>query len=107
MEPTVNLTNRRVFMMTLAAGTSALAAGAALAQAKLDEKDPTAAALGYVADTAKADKKKYPKHDAATQKCSTCQLFQGKAGAAEGPCPLFPGKVVAANGWCASWVKKA
>jgi hypothetical protein len=107
MEPTVTLTNRRVFMMTLAAGTSALAAGAALAQAKLDEKDPTAAALGYVADSAKADKKKYPKHDAATQTCANCQLFQGKAGAAEGGCPLFPGKTVAAKGWCASWVKKA
>jgi uncharacterized low-complexity protein len=101
----VNLTNRRVFMMTLAAGTSALAT-AAMAQAKLDEKDPTAVALGYVADTAKADQKKYPKHGA-SQKCSNCQLFQGKAGAAEGPCPLFPGKSVAANGWCASWVKKA
>jgi hypothetical protein len=101
----VNLTNRRVFMMTLAAGTSALAT-AAMAQAKLDEKDPTAVALGYVADTTKADQKKYPKHEA-SQKCSNCQLFQGKAGAAEGPCPLFPGKSVAANGWCASWVKKA
>ena len=93
-------------MLTLAAGSSALASSAAMAQAKLDEKDPTAAALGYVSDTAKADTKKYPKHEAA-QKCSNCQLFQGKAGAAEGPCPLFPGKTVAANGWCASWVKKA
>jgi hypothetical protein len=93
-------------MMSLVAGTSALAASAAMAQAKLDEKDPTAVALGYVADTAKADKKKYPKHDVA-QKCSNCQLFQAKAGAAEGGCPLFPGKTVAANGWCASWVKKA
>jgi hypothetical protein len=102
----VSSTNRRVFILSLAAGTSALATSAAMAQAKLDEKDPTAAALGYVADTAKADKKKYPKHDVA-QKCSNCQLFQGKAGAAEGGCPLFPGKTVAANGWCASWVKKA
>jgi len=93
-------------MLTLAAGTSALAASRAMAQAKLDEKDPTAAALGYVAETAKADKKKYPKHDVA-QKCSNCQLFQAKAGATEGACPLFPGKSVAANGWCASWVKKA
>ena len=92
-------------MMTLAAGSSALACGAAMAQAKLDEKDPTAAALGYVADTAKADKKKYPKHEAA-QKCSNCQLFQGKAGAADGPCPLCPGKTVSANAWCASWLKK-
>jgi len=102
----VSSTNRRVFILTLAAGTSALATSAAMAQAKLDEKDPTAVALGYVADSAKADKKKYPKHDVA-QKCSNCQLFQAKAGAAEGGCPLFPGKSVAANGWCASWVKKA
>jgi hypothetical protein len=102
----VSSTNRRVFILTLAAGTSALATSAAMAQAKLDEKDATAVALGYVADSAKADKKKYPKHDVA-QKCSNCQLFQGKAGATEGGCPLFPGKTVAANGWCASWVKKA
>lgn len=102
----MNPTNRRVFMMTLAAGTSALAASRAMAQAKLDEKDPTAVALGYVVDSAKADKKKYPKHDVA-QTCANCQLFQAKPGAAEGLCPLFPGKTVAAKGWCASWVKKA
>jgi hypothetical protein len=102
----MNPTNRRVFLFTLAAGSSALASSAAMAQAKLDEKDPTAVALGYVADTAKADKKKYPKHEAA-QTCANCQLFQGKPGGADGPCPLFPGKTVAAKGWCASWVKKA
>jgi hypothetical protein len=93
-------------MLTLVAGSSALAAASAHAQAKVDEKDPAAIALGYVADTARADQKKYAKHEA-SQKCSNCQLFQGKAGAADGPCPLFPGKTVAANGWCASWVKKA
>ena len=102
----MNLTNRRVFMKTVAAGGCALAAGATLAQAKLDEKDATAVALGYVTDTAKADKKKYPKHEP-TQSCANCHLFQGKAGAADGPCPLFPGKTVSAKGWCASWVKKA
>lgn len=100
------MTNRRVFMMTLVAGPSAIAASAAMAQAKLDEKDPQAVALGYVADTTKADTKKFPKHDNA-QKCSTCQLFTGKAGAADGPCSLFQGKLVSANGWCSAWVKKA
>ena len=50
----MNLTNRRVFMKTVAAGGCVLAAGAARAQAKLDEKDATAVALGYVTDTAKA-----------------------------------------------------
>lgn len=99
-------TNRRVFMMTLAAGTSALAASAAMAQAKVDEKDPQAVALGYVADTTKADTKKFPKHSN-DQNCANCQLFQGKPKEAFGPCPLFAGKVVAAAGWCSAWVKKA
>jgi High potential iron-sulfur protein len=102
----VNLTNRRVFMMTLAAGTSALASSAALAQAKLDEKDPQAVALGYVADTTKADTKKFPKHSK-DQMCSNCQLFTGKPKEPTGPCALFPGKAVAAGGWCSAWVKKA
>jgi hypothetical protein len=100
------MTTRRVFMMTLVAGGSALAAAGAQAQAKLDEKDPQAAALGYVVDTTKADKKKFPKHEPG-QKCGNCQLFSGKAGAADGPCSLFPGKAVSANGWCSAWVKKA
>ena len=99
------MSNRRVFMMALVAGTSVIAAPAALAQAKLDEKDPQAVALGYVADTARADQKKFPKHEAA-QKCSGCQLYSGKAGAADGPCSLFPGKLVSANGWCSAWAKK-
>jgi len=102
----VNLTNRRVFMMTLAAGSSVLAATAARAQAKLDEKDAQAMALGYVADTTKADAKKFPKHSN-DQKCTNCQLFQGKPTDAAGGCPLFPGKQVAGPGWCSAWVKKA
>lgn len=102
-------TNRRVFLMQVAVGSSALAATHAMAQApapKLDEKDPQAAALGYAADTTKVDNKKYPKHTA-EQKCSNCQLYTGKPKEATGPCPLFAGKQVAANGWCSAWVKKA
>ena len=102
----MTMSTRRVFMLTLAAGTSALAGKASMAQAKLDEKDPQAVALGYVADTTKADTKKFPKHSN-DQKCSNCQLFQGKASDATGGCPLFAGKVVAAGGWCSAWVKKA
>ena len=93
--------------MQVAAGSTVLAASGAMAQAKpVDEKDPQAAGLGYVADTAKADAKKYPKHDKA-QKCSTCQLFAGKAADATGPCPLFAGKQVSAAGWCSAFAKKA
>lgn len=100
-------TTRRTFLMTLAAVGSATTVAESMAQAKLvDEKDPTAVALGYVADTTKVDKKKYPKHDA-SQKCDNCALYQGKPTDAAGGCTLFAGKQVAAKGWCSAWAKKA
>jgi len=93
-------------MQVAAAGGAVSLAGTAQAQAKVDEKDAQAAALGYSADTAKVDAKKYPKHTK-DQKCSNCQLYTGKAADASGPCPLFPGKHVASGGWCSAWAKKA
>ena len=45
------------------------------------ETDAQAVSLGYAADSSKVDPKKYPKH-AATQMCSGCQLYTGKAGEA-------------------------
>ncbi len=95
---------RRIFLMTLSAGTAGLGV-AAYAQAMVDEKSPQAAALGYVADAIRADVKKFPKY-AAGQMCSNCALYQGKAADAAGPCPLFAGKQVSAKGWCSAWVKK-
>jgi hypothetical protein len=104
----MSLSNRRVFMLQVAAGSAVLAAGAAQAQGApmVNEKDPQPMAMGYVADTTKADAKKFPKH-AATQKCSNCALYTGAAGSTAGPCGIFPGKAVAANGWCSAYVKKA
>lgn len=98
--------NRRVFMMQVAVGGTAVMATQAMAQAKVDPKDPQAVALAYIEDTTKVDAKKYPKH-AKSQKCNNCQLFVGKAGDAAGGCGLFAGKQVAGNGWCSAWVKKA
>ncbi|MGE4243385.1 high-potential iron-sulfur protein [Ramlibacter sp.] len=101
--------SRRTFFFQIAAGSTLLTASRAMAQAalpKVDEKDPQAVALGYAKDTTKVDKKKFPKHSA-EQKCSNCQLYQGKPKEAGGPCPLFTGKQVEANGWCSAWVKKA
>ncbi len=99
--------NRRVFLMQVAASGTALVGLQAQAQAaKVDEKDAQAVALGYVVDTTKADKKKFPKH-AADQRCSNCALYQGKASDAVGGCPLFGTKTVAAGGWCSAWAKKA
>ena len=98
---------RRTFLMQVAVAGTALAASQAQAQAaKLDEKDPQAVGLGYVADTNKADGKKYPKHTK-DQKCSNCALYQGKATDAFGGCPLFGVKQVAGPGWCSAWAKKA
>ena len=96
---------RRSFLITLAASGAALSS-AAQAQAKIDEKDPQAAALGYVADATKTDTKKFPKY-AAGQNCTNCALYQGKAADAWGGCPLFGTKQVAGKGWCSAWAKKA
>ncbi len=99
-------TNRRVFLMQVAAGGAVLAAATqAQAQAKVDEKNPQAVALGYVADTTKADMKKFPKHTK-DQKCSNCALYQGKPTDAWGGCPLFGTSQVAGAGWCSAWAKK-
>jgi hypothetical protein len=96
---------RRTFMMTVAASGAAISLGAH-AQAMVDEKNPQATALGYVADTTKVDAKKYPKHTT-SQLCNNCALYQGKATDAAGGCPLFAGKQVAGKGWCSAWAKKA
>jgi hypothetical protein len=99
--------NRRVFLMQVAACGSVLAAARAEAQAvKLEVNDVQAVALGFVLDTNKADQKKYPKH-AKEQKCSVCTLFLGKASDATAGCTLFGGKLVPAGGWCSGWTKKA
>ena len=96
---------RRVFLITAAAAGVSVGT-LAHAQAMVDEKDPQAVGLGYAADSTKVDAKKYPKH-AATQLCSNCALYQGKATDAAGGCPLFAGKQVAGKGWCSAWAKKA
>ena len=93
-------------MMQVAVGSTAVIASQAMAQSMVNEKDPQAAALGYVADTTKVDAKKFPKH-AAAQTCSNCQLYTGKPADASGGCALFAGKLVAGNGWCSAYVKKA
>ena len=107
MSSNTSWSSRRVFMAQVVAGSGAVVAFAAHAQGApmVDEKDPQASALGYVADTTKADAKKFTKHSK-DQVCSGCQLYTGKAGDKAGPCSLFAGKQVAAAGWCSAWVKK-
>jgi hypothetical protein len=76
------------------------------AQSLVDERDPQAQALGYVADASKVDTKKYSKF-VSGQNCTICSLYQGKATDKAAACALFAGKLVAGPGWCSAWVKKA
>ena len=66
----------------------------------LTADDPTAKALKYVPDAAKATGAKPDSH------CGNCKLYQGAANSSQGPCLLFPGKSVKATGWCSSWTAK-
>ena len=101
------MTSRREFIATVSFMGTALAANQAFAHgAMVVETDPQATALGYKADTKKVDAKKYPNH-AATQNCTNCALYQGKATDKAAGCPLFAGKQVAGTGWCSAYAKKA
>lgn len=86
-----------------ATATPAPQPAAAATGPMVDPAEPTAVALGYVAD-AKATKD--AKHSVGAA-CANCALFAGKPGDTAGPCPLYPGKQVAAAGWCTAYQKKA
>ncbi|MEI6001889.1 high-potential iron-sulfur protein [Paraburkholderia bengalensis] len=74
----------------------------ARADEKLNEADPAAKAVGYVADAAKVDKGHFPAYKAG-QTCNNCSLFQGSPKDAWGGCTLFGTKQVAGGGWCSSY----
>jgi hypothetical protein len=99
------MNSRRIFFTTIITGGIGLTTKVVSAQAKLNDKDPQAVALGYVADSTKVDKKKYPNHTD-EQRCSGCQLFSGKAADATAACAVFSGKQVAGIGWCSVHAKK-
>ena len=72
----MNVSNRRVFLLQIAAAGSALAAQQAYSQTAapmLQETDPQATALGYKQASATVDAKKYPTHDV-SQTCANCEL---------------------------------
>jgi hypothetical protein len=104
--------SRRVFILRVACGTSALAATQVFAAdpvstEKLTETDAYAKSMGFKIDTTKVDKARYPRHTV-EQKCSTCQLYSGAPTAEWGPCSFFGGRLVAKDGWCRNFkVKKA
>jgi hypothetical protein len=87
------------------APAAAPAPAAPATTAPVDEKEPLAVSLGYVADAARADTAKYKTY-AAGQTCGNCALFTGKPGDVTGPCPVFAGRHVSSTGWCGSYAKK-
>ena len=102
---------RRTFLLVTTVSSIGLTAFGSNAFAQkpnpiVEESDPQAKALGYVADAAKIDKKKSPNYIGGSQ-CGNCQLYQGKPKEASGACPLYPNKQVSAKAWCNTWVKKA
>jgi len=75
---------------------------------KLDESNPTAAALGYRHDADDVDTDRFAKRateEGKTQFCDNCLHYKTSDEEGWGPCAIFPGFVVAAKGWCNVWVK--
>lgn len=68
----------------------------------VDEKDPTATALGYFCDGTKNKAHKPPDGF-----CDNCLFYGANPDGKAGTCQLFQGKNVCAKGWCTSWSKKA
>ena len=101
-----NALTRRAFVSGAASSFVGLGAVTTTSQAQdlplLDEADPTAVALKYVADATKADPALRP----GERFCNNCALYTGDAGSAAAPCSIFPGKQVAAAGWCSVWAPK-
>jgi len=95
------MTSRRCFIALVPVAGAALCWGrAAEAQTNaLDEKDPMAVAVGYVADAARVDARRYPKY-VPGEDCAGCQFYLAKPTEAWGPCTIFPRKLVAGKGWC-------
>ena len=102
-------TPRRLFVLNAVSACVTLAsarfAAAQASPALVKEDDPSAAALGYVADATKLDAKKQPVY-VAGRSCSGCALFQGKGGDTSAVCLIFGNKQVSATGWCTGWSKK-
>lgn len=105
--------NRRIFVLQTLAATSALAALPLRAaeeesNVKLTEIDPYAKSMGFRLDTNQVDQVKYPRHEAASQQCSKCQLFSVKPGEPFGACSFYGGRQVPLGGWCRNFkVRKA
>jgi hypothetical protein len=87
---------RRRFLLQLVTGAGVAAAGVARAGAAEDkslervlETDSYPKSMGFKYDTNQVDNARWPRHDAATQQCSKCQLYSGAPGDELGRCSFF------------------
>ena len=78
----------------------------AQAPALLQEDNPAAQQLGYVADAQRVDRTRFAQY-VAGQTCRNCDLYGGEAADSQGGCQLFYGVEVKAAGWCSAWKPKA
>ena len=102
---TQHFIRRRLFVETALVLGTAAALPQRLRSAelvRLDSKDPTAAALGYVEHYSDVDQKEFPAYVKGSM-CENCLQLQGTAGDNYRPCGLFPGKLVSVSGWCSGW----
>jgi hypothetical protein len=104
--------NRRRFLGTMAVTLAAAPLLSTIGSTKalaadlphLKESDPTATALQYHENVAKAPRTDKPGMPAKNQFCHNCNFVKAKSGEWR-PCQIFQGKLVNQNGWCASWTK--
>lgn len=98
--------NRRAFLGFCGAAALAASPVRVLSEAppaKLDLKDPTAVALGYVENAAQLTPAKEPSFKAGSY-CDNCTLYvKAKEKAGYAPCGAVGGKLVAAKGWCKAY----
>ena len=70
----------------------------------LDEKEPAARKIAYVANAKLVDVKIHPAYRRG-QSCATCALIDFGTARQRG-CSLVPGRLVEAAGWCKDWKLK-
>ena len=77
---------------------------------RVDERDPSAAAVGFKHNVANIDSMMFPSRslaaDGANQFCNNCVLYT-ELDEEWGGCALFPDRSVASEGWCTVWSQKA
>jgi hypothetical protein len=91
---------------TVLATPALCAAGArAAGLTPLDPSDPTAQALGFVADFSNAAGNTNSSFKPG-QHCGVCMQFQGAVTDTRAGCGIFPGHSVPANGWCSAFAAR-